>query len=133
MLCGQTSSSFRAPVACSFKIVDNHCKAHTSYYFSLNSCSILHVFFLPVRLASYRGISDSGCSQIRTTSLQRTQLEAPTYFLAPNAFWTSQRGQPPYKGHNTVPKCMSFIRTFHCDSFPPVAVFLLENTEPELS
>ena len=59
----------------------------------------------------YSGISDSGCSEIRTISLQRTQLEVPKYFLpvVPIHF-----GLPNYKdmlltkGTMTVPKCPLF-------------------------
>ena len=63
---------------------------------------------------AYSGISDSGHSEIRTISLQRTQLEVPKYFLPilPIYFGLPNKGQPPYKGQNDCPK-VSFIRRFH--------------------
>ena len=63
---------------------------------------------------AYSGISDSGRSEIRTISLQRTQLEVPKYFLpiVPIYFGLPHKGQPPYKGQNDCPK-VSFIWRFH--------------------
>ena len=65
----------------------------------------------------YSEISDSGRSEIRTISLQRTQLEVPRYFLpdVPIHFGLPHKGQPPYKGQNDGPK-VSFIWRFHCIS-----------------
>ena len=51
---------------------------------------------------NYTRISDSGRSEVRTVSLQRTQLEVPRYFLPTVLihFGLPNKGQPPHKGQS---------------------------------
>ena len=53
-----------------------------------------------LQVSSHSGISNSGHSEIRTASLQRTQLEAPKYFLlisTCSTFLNLQREYPHYE------------------------------------
>ena len=61
----------------------------------------------------YSEISDSGRSEIRTISLQRTQLEVPRYNLpvVPIHFGTLKEDNLLTKDKKTVPKCPLFRDT----------------------
>ena len=76
------------------------------------SMVVPHAWFVTV---IYSGISNGGCSKVRTASLQRTHLSVPKYFLPIFSihFELPNEGQPSYKGQNNCPK-VSFIWRFHC-------------------
>ena len=78
------------------------CNWMTQYYIITFMCSAL--------LMAYSRISDSGHSEIRTISLQRTQLEVPRYFLSivPIHFEPPKEGNLLTKDKKMVLKCSLF-------------------------
>ena len=76
----------------------------------------MYVIYAILKKITYSGMSDSGRSEIRTISLQRTQRKVPGYFLSlvPIHFGFPNKGQPAYKGQDDCPK-VSFIQRFHCN------------------